>query len=436
MNFRILYLLFFSVIIVSCSKDEDEIKPLINITSPINYQKISGGDIIKITGFIEDDRKVERITITLRDNQNTSVLKTITKTPTNPNSKTHNLNANFVFDDLQMVSGEYDFNVTVSDGINTTTKYIPIIFEEVEKERQGVFVISNSGNFSNVYMLDDSYNGSFYTAINGDFIGGAIDPTNQQLINVAKTVGSISAIDVGMNSELWSVHVPGNPPTPYYTGFYYDNQNIYLGKRNGGVQGYDKYGNPNFSTVTNSNYFMESAFIHNEEYVVIEEKPIVVNNTTRISLSWLYSGVRIHQTVTNSDIKGMYSLSSLSMVFLANTTTSSLAELIFYDITTGGKYSPFNISGIGKINDCVEVGNGVYLVAAGGNLTYVNANNYSTLGYLNGVVADRIWLDELKGDLYVANGAQLTIYDYATRTVAGSYTHSEDIKEILFWYNK
>ncbi|MDG1476022.1 MAG: Ig-like domain-containing protein [Vicingaceae bacterium] len=421
---------------MSCSKDEDNIDPTINIVSPVNYQKISGGETIEIAGIIKDDRNIERITVTLRDKKNTPVLRTITKTPATSNSKSYNLSVDFDFNDLQMASGEYFFNVTVSDGINTTTKYVPILFEEVEKERQGVFVLSNSGNFSNIYMLDDSYNGSFYTGINGDFIGGAIDPTNQQLVNVGATVGAISARELSLGGELWSVLVPGNPPTPYYTGFYYNDQNIYLGKRNGGLQGYDKNGNPNYSTGTSTGYFMESAFIHNEEYVVMEEKPIVVNNVTRISLTWLYSGVRIHQTVTNSDIKGMYSLSSLTMALLTNTTSSTVAELIFYDVTTGGKYSPFNISSLGKIDDCLEVGNGVYLVAAGGNLTYVNANNYSTLGYLNGVIADRIWFDELMGELYVANGNQLTIYDYATRAIKGSYIHTEDIQELYFWYNK
>lgn len=436
MNFRVLYIILVCIFILSCSKDQDDINPSINIVSPVNYQKINGGETIEITGIIKDDRNIERITITLRDKKNTPVLRTITKAPTTSNSKSYNLSVNFAFNDLQMASGEYDFNVTVSDGINTTTKYVPILLEEVEKERMGVFVLSNSGNFSNIYMLDDSYNGSFYTAINGDFIGGAIDPTNQQLINVGATVGAISATELPLGGELWSVLVPGNPPTPYYTGFYYNDQNIYLGKRNGGLQGYDKNGNPNYSTGTSTGYFMESAFIHNEEYVVMEEKPIVVNNITRISLTWLYSGVRMHQTVTNSDIKGMYSLSSLTMVLLANTASSAVAELIFYDVTTGGKYSPFNISSLGKIDDCLEVGNGVYLVAAGGNLTYVNANNYSTLGYLNGVIADRIWFDELMGELYVANGNQLTIYDYSTRAIKGSYNHSEDIQELYFWYNK
>ena len=436
MNIRVLLIIIVGIsFLFSCSKDKDVEKPIISITSPVELQKIDGGDTIKIIGTITDDQNVELITITLRDKVNTSILSTITKTPNKTGTKSYALNVNYPFDNLHLSSGQYDFNITASDGENTSTKYVPIAFKAVQKQRKGVFVVNNAGNFSDIFLLDDNFNGSFYKSVNGDFVGTAVDPINQQLINVAKSVGTISATGLVSKNEVWSVPVLGNPAIPYYTGFYYNNQNIYLGMRNGGVQGYDKNGNPNFSTGTIAGFFMESAFIHDNQYIVMEEKPIVINNPGKISLSYLYSGVRIQQSNINSDVKGIFSSTVNTIILLAN-DASLQAKVIFYDLPSGGTSSPFNVASLGKIDDCLELSNGIYLVAADGNLSFVNINNFSKLSYLNGVPADKIWFDKLADELYVAHGSSLRIYDYSTRLLKGSYTHPKDIDEVLFWYNK
>jgi hypothetical protein len=435
MNKMVLYLIIVcTIFLFSCSKDKDEEKPIITMSSPMDLQQINGGDTINISGTITDNQNVKRVTVTLRDEYNTSVLSTVIKLPES-NSTTYSLNILYPFNDLQMASGQYDFNITASDGENTSTKYIPIAFKEFEKKREGIFVLGNSGNFSSIYLLDTNFNSSFYSSINGDFIGAAVDLYNQQLINVSKTTGSISASAIDSKVALWSVPVLGSPPVPYYTGFCYDNQNIYLGKREGGVQGYDKNGNPNFATGTSSNYYMESLFIHNDEYVVIEERSIVTSSSRNISLSWLYSGVTVLKTTLISDVKGMFSRSANSIVLLANDPSLN-ARAIFLDVSTGGKSSPFNIASLGEINDCVQVGNGLYLVAASGKITFVDVNNFSTLGYLSNVPADKIWFDNLANELYVADGNMLSIYDYSSRTLKGNYSHTEDIEEVMFWYNK
>ena len=135
--------------------------------------------------------------------------------------------------------------------------------------------------------------------------------------------------------------------------------------------------------------------------------------------------------------KGEFSLklTENKIILLAN-NTSSTAQVIFYDVISGGKSTPFNLSSLGKIDACVAISNGLYLVAASGNLTYVDVHNFSTLGYLSGIVADKLWLDDLTNELYVAHGNSLRVYDYPTRTLKGTYTHPSAITEVLFWYNK
>ena len=225
------------VFLFSCSKDKDDENPIISISSPIALQQVTGGDVVNISGIITDNQNIERITITLRDAINTPVLSTITKSPNKSGSTSYELDVAYPFDDLQMVSGQYDFQITVTDGENTTIKYVSILFKEFEKQREGILVIGNSGNFSSIFLLENNFSSSFYASINGDFIGASIDSYNQQLINVAKSVGNISATDLLLKNELWSVPVSGTLLAPYYTGFYYNDQTTFLGKRDGGGTG-------------------------------------------------------------------------------------------------------------------------------------------------------------------------------------------------------
>ena len=198
LNTLIIILIFF----FSCSKDKNEIKPTIVINSPIGQQQVNGIDTLQVLASISDDRNIESVSVSLLNTSGIPVLATTTKTP---NVADYELNTFYFFDDLHLLTGEYSLSVSASDGENTTTEQVAIYVNEIPKIREGVFVISNSANISDVYLLDNIYNGTFYQSINGDYMGAAINSYDQQLVHASSGVAtnaSVNGIDLisGLNS--------------------------------------------------------------------------------------------------------------------------------------------------------------------------------------------------------------------------------------------
>ncbi|PJA06311.1 MAG: hypothetical protein COX70_09685 [Flavobacteriales bacterium CG_4_10_14_0_2_um_filter_32_8] len=418
------------VFISSCSKDKDDVKPTIVVHSPSNMQQINGIDTVQILATISDNSNIEWVKVSLRNSNDIPVLSSITK---KPNTTDYELNVMYFFDDIHLASGQYYFDISASDGENTTTKYVDILLNETPKTRNGIFVFSNIGSQTDISLLDNNFNSSYYSSLNGDYLDAAVNSYDQQLIHTSGIIGSVSAINLKSGGLAWNVPIITSPPTPYYMGFLYDNQHIYLGKRNGIIQGYDNNGAANYGANAYPNYYMESALVH-ENYYLITEQHLISGSAVKLVLYWMASGIEVKQLNLNEEVKGMFSYTSNEIILITN-DASSMGKLDFYSISVGLSSSPFSI-GVGFIDDCVAISNGIYLVASGGDIILINANNFSTLPYMTGVGANKLKYDELTNELLVINGNLLTIYDYTSKALKGSYTHSTTILNVAFWYNK
>lgn len=122
-------------------------------------------------------------------------------------------------------------------------------------------------------------------------------------------------------------------------------------------------------------------------------------------------------------------------VLLANDYNTNDGKIQIYDAQLNTKSTPFNLSA-GTILDAEEISTGVYLIAQNGNLVLVNANSHSTLPYLNGVNANKIKYDAFSNELYVVDGNTITAYDFSSKSVLFSYTHSSPVLDLVFLFNK
>ncbi len=438
MNRKILYsVISVTVFLFSCSKDKDEIKPTVTINSPYSLQQVNGLDTLQVLATISDDKNIESVSVSLRNANDIPVLSTVTKTP---NTKDYDLNISYFFDDIHLLSGQYDLTVSASDGENTTTKYVTVFLNETPKIREGAFVVSNTGSTSDIYYLDNLYSGSFYKSINGDYLGAAVNSYDQQLIHAsAGTVpsGNVKAIDLKSGLNSWNISIINSPPTPFYTGFLYDNQSTYLGKYNGGIQAYNHFGAGNYNAANIAGFNVESALIH--ENMMITEQHALFGGSVKLVPYWMASGdpVGINATLLpNDDVVGMFTNTSNEVVVISNDAILN-GNLTFYDPSTGSLTS-FPI-GLGKIDDCVEIGIGIYLLTHNGNVSKINVNSgfpFSTPTlFISGIGATSMWYDYLLDELFVANGSVLTVHNTSGIQI-GSYTHVNTIQEVIFWYNK
>jgi hypothetical protein len=426
---KIIFIAFVGLFLFSCSKDEDDQKPTIVITSPTHLQNINGIDTLRITGTITDNIIVETVSISLRDDNNIAVLSTIVE---RPNVSDFDLSVFYFFDDLHLASGTYYFDITAFDGVNTTRKYIDISYNGVPITRENVFIFDNVSNTTSIYQLDNGLNASIFKTLTGDFMGSAVNSYDQQLINAGTITGKVSALDAKNGDELWNVPLVNSPPTPYFTSMFYDDETVYVGYYDGNIRWFRSNGTPIITAQAYTGYYCERGLVH--EDMLFTEQNAIANNDVRLIVYWTVSAVERQQITINEDIVGMYSLNTNEVVLLSNDVTNN-GKLAFYNISANSKSSPFSI-GSGKIDASIEISTGVYLVARNGDLVIVNANNFSTLPFLSGVNATLLKYDDLTNELFVVDGNTLTVYDYSSKTIIGSYSHTNPILGVEFLYNK
>lgn len=426
--------LFFSFIVLavlffSCSKEKDETSPKITVYTPDDGVQIRGIDTIQITFDAADDMNLERVQVSLENENNIVVSHTITKTP---NTKKFTFNEAYIVDELHLESGNYYFDISAYDGENTTHKFIDVNLFEVDKIREGIFISSYNGVSSDVYLMDNSYQTNLYKNYVGDVLDISINSHHQQLIHTCHKSGAMESTDLITNLPAWTVPAQSST-TPYFTGVLMgDDNRLYTGYYDGRFKAFNQNGAATISGNANQSFYVQDAALLGDFYVT-EQKSIPVGQV-QLVLNWVASGVQFQQAAVNEDIKGIYQRTNNEMIVLTN-TSGNVGNVAFYYLNTGQIGHPFSVS-LGKIEDCIEISTGVYLVAEGNNLTYVNTNDYSTLPYLTGVNANLLRYDSFSNELFVVNGNQITIYDFSSKSVKSTYVHSATIVDLDFWYNK
>lgn len=426
-NYQII-LLFLSMLAFSCKKDKDDLSPLIIITTPTTNQQINGFDTIAIKGEILDNNTIKTVSIVLRNSNNINVLPTKNF---EPNTPSFSLNTAYIFDDIHMPSGEYHFKISATDGENTTTKFITIFYGEVPKERKGIYFYDNNGSSTSIYKLLGT-NATFLKTLPGDFIGGAANSFNQQLLSVGSLSGNLTAVDIIAGDVLWEIN-NSTSSTPFFMHTFFQNKEIYVSLRNGEIRAYDGNGNPKFLALAQSNFFGEEGLVHTNLY--ISEQKAIGNNDRVLVLYWTASGALVQQITLFEDVLGIFSLTNNKLVLLANDNSTGNAKIQIYDIQANAKSTPFSLAAA-PIDDVEEIITGVYLIAQNGNLVLVNANSFSTLPYLSNVNATKIKYDAFANELYVISENLISVYDYASKTLKGSYNHTSSVLDLVFLFNK
>lgn len=424
------YIIFVAIVIFSCSKEKDETPPKIVVSAPLNSQQIGGKDTIPVVFNVTDDKNIKNVSVSLRNSNDIIVSHTISRAP---NTKSYQFNEAYILDEIHLESGQYYFDINATDGENTSHKFIQVTLNETPKIRKGIFISSYNGSSADVYLMDNNFLINYYKNFSGDVLGIAVNSYYQQLIHSCSITGSLTAIDLNTGNTLWNIAAQSTPPSPYFTSLMKGSDNkIYSGYRDGRFKAFNSNGAASINGWANTNFYVEEAALLGDFYFT-EQQSIPVGQS-KIVVHWAVSGVQYQQASVNEDVKGIYQKNTNEIILLTN-NSSNVGNVLFYYLSTGLTATPFSVS-LGKIESCVEISAGLYLVAEGNNLTYINTNNFTTLPYLTGAIANIIKYDSYNDELFVVNGNQIIIYDYTSKLVKSSYVHPTTIVDLDFWYNK
>lgn len=418
------------LVLFSCKKEENDSQgPSISISSPTENQSFTALQTITIQGAVSDDKNISSITISLRNANNIKVLSSISKTP---NATSYQLNEAFVLDDLYLPSGSYTLKISANDGVNQTDKYISLLINEYPKIRNGLFVFSNSGSSTQITQLDNTFNTAPFLTVAGDFLGATVSSLSQQVFSCGNVTGNFLASNINTTSQNWMMSNNASG-FQHFTSIFLDERDgdVYVGYYNRDIICYKENGIPKYSVQAFVNSFATLLYVHDNNFLITEQQEIATG-VTRIVYYYL-TGFLKDNVLLNEDVVSIFSKSSSEVIVFTNAGGNGSIKI--FNLSTNAISTPFAL-GTGLITSCTEISNGIYLIAQNGNIIKVNYNNFTYSTYLSGVGANLVKYDSITNEVVVSSGIILTSYDYSTKSVKSTYTHSSTILAFDFWYNK
>ena len=424
---RIAYLLML-LVLFSCKKEEnDDQGPTISISSPTENQSFTALQSFTIQGAVSDDKNISSITISLRNANNIKVLSSISKTPNTPS---YQLNETFGLNDLHLPSGTYTLKISASDGFNQTDKYIPLLINEYPKIRNGLFVFSNTGSTNQAVKLSNTLVASNFSSAFGDFLGGVVNSYYQEVITCPNYTSNLIAQDAVSSLSSWEI-LNTSSGVPNFTGITINGNELFVAYYNGNIRSYFNGIAPNFNGLSFANSYAKKMHVHDN--IIITEQPEISGGKIRLVCYYKVSGVIKDNVELNENVVEMFSFSTNEVVVFTNLGGNGTIKI--YYLNTNAITNPFAL-GAGLITSCTEISRGIYLLAQAGNLIKVNYNNFTYSTYLSGIGANLVKYDSIANEVVVTNGNVLTSYDYSTKSIKSTYTHSNTILAFDFWYNK
>ena len=416
------------LVLFSCKKEEnDDQGPTISISSPTENQSFTALQSFTIQGAVSDDKNISSITISLRNANNIKVLSSISKTPNTPS---YQLNETFGLNDLHLPSGTYTLKISASDGFNQTDKYIPLLINEYPKIRNGLFVFSNTGSTNQAVKLSNTLVASNFSSAFGDFLGGVVNSYYQEVITCPNYTSNLIAQDAVSSLSSWEI-LNTSSGVPNFTGITINGNELFVAYYNGNIRSYFNGIAPNFNGLSFANSYAKKMHVHDN--IIITEQPEISGGKIRLVCYYKVSGVIKDNVELNENVVEMFSFSTNEVVVFTNLGGNGTIKI--YYLNTNAITNPFAL-GAGLITSCTEISRGIYLLAQAGNLIKVNYNNFTYSTYLSGIGANLVKYDSIANEVVVTNGNVLTSYDYSTKSIKSTYTHSNTILAFDFWYNK
>ncbi|MBV6483792.1 MAG: hypothetical protein KF732_09475 [Flavobacteriales bacterium] len=419
---------FLSIILFSCKKESnDNQPPNLTINSPKANQSFNALEFITIEGVVSDNEKISSIIIALRDNNNINVGKTISLVPNTP---IVTLSEQLILDDKYLKSGAYTLKISVSDGINQVDKYINVNINEVPKSRNGLFIFSNSGSTTQVVKLDNTLMPTSFKNISGDFLAGQVNSTNQQVISCGKNSGDLIALNIANSSPDWQI-ANLNAGFPFFTSFAQHYQDVFVGYYNRDIKRFNPNGIQSLSAQAFVNSYVNKFFVH-ENNLLITSQNEISGGTTRLVTYYLTGFVK-DNVLLNEEVIAFFSYSTNEIALFTNSMGNG--KLLVYNILSNSTWNSFTLL-TGTITSATEFRKGVYLVTQNGKVNLIDLNTYTKSTYLATANAQIVKYDATTNEVLVVEGNTLTTYDYPTKTIKGTYTHTDSILAVDFWYNK
>ena len=152
-NYKVQVLIFicFQLLYCSCSKNDDN-PPEVNVQSPMSNESFQLPFDIKISGYVIDNEKVDRVEVDLVSGNSTTIVQGF---DLDVDSSYFDFEVYLSVEDRFLLSGNYFINIKAYDEFgNFTSEYISIYLNEIPKTLESLIYITSNNNQTYINQQD------------------------------------------------------------------------------------------------------------------------------------------------------------------------------------------------------------------------------------------------------------------------------------------
>jgi hypothetical protein len=425
-NYKVKIVIFISFILLYCScTKKDDNPPDLYVQSPLSNESFQLPCDIKISGYVIDNEKVDRLEVNLVSENSATIVQGF---DLYADSSYFEYDLSFIVEELLLSSGNYFINIKAYDEFgNFTSEYVTIYLSEISKTLESLIYITSNTNQTFIYNQDSLGNSQLVKQLLGNHLLSIGNSRSQHLFVGTDQNGDF--FDLNDFTKLWNVPVLSSNYPLFIDGSKSEDGNqSHLVLGNGRINSYNKNGNI-INTIYSNPQEWFGKFNFQENIVLVESSSSFLDRD--LVVYFRQSGIEKQRVEINGEIVKIVSLSNNEYAIFSQFLNES--RISIYNENLNQIYTDLELPN-SIIYDAILLDN--YLIFSSSSGLFKYDFNLNTLNSISSnIKPSKIIPSEMDSFVYLTVGTELWTYS-GNGNLNYLSNYGDSIRNFIPVYNK
>lgn len=423
--------LILALVLGGCRKDADNERPGIKIISPSENASLIIPDTLLVTVEARDDAGLERVSVTLLDQNNVPV---VAGSSAAASGKVATVTLALPVTDEQITSGVYKLFATASDGELTGKDWINLHVSAAPLRLRAVFTVTEPAPGSTaLYRTDSTGQTAVAQTWPIDLAGADISSAAQRLFIAGGVSGDLLALSPDGLGTVWSRPNLSSTGIPWFTSVdVCGDGRVYVGHADGSIRGFLAGNGTGGTGGTLPEMFRTLQCITMGDLLLATERHFVTGEH-RLGIYYWQSGTLASTQALDAEPVALFPRDAGHALIFGN--RNGQGRVLDRTLAGSGTWEaytwPSPITAVVRLSDLN------WLVAlANGDLQRFTYNNIGSIPIGTTPVLTAMAFDPVSGRVYGGSDGQVILIDPVNGTTSPGWTVDGSVRKVLPLLNR
>ena len=421
---QILISICFMLLYCSCTKSDDN-PPEVYVQSPLTNESFQLPCEIKVSGYVVDNDKVDRVEVDLVSENSSAILQGV---DLDGDSSYFSYDLSLFLEDRLLLNGNYFINIKAYDEFgNFSSKYISIYLNEIPKTLESLIYITSNTNQTFIYQQDSLGSSQLVKQFPGKHLLSIGNSRSQHLFVGSDQNGEF--FDLSNFNNLCNVPVVSTNYPLFIDGSKSNNGNqSHLVLGDGRINSYNKNGNI-INTIYSNPQELFGKFNLQQDIVLVESSLSFLDRD--LVVYFRQSGIEKQRVEVNGEIIKIVPITNNEYAIFSQFLNESTISIYYENLNQ--LYTDLELSN-SIIYDARLFDDYLIFSSSNGLFKYdFNQNNLNSIS--SNIKATKIIPNEMDSFIYLTVGNELWTYN-ETGNLSLLSVFGDSIRDFIPVYNK